>query len=68
MPIYRTGDLVRPRSADPSEENPDAIGLILEMRTMTHTNPEVKILWNDMPGQELRWMWLSDVEPLEETR
>jgi hypothetical protein len=70
MPVYRVGDLVNPRAnpiLNPNEDNPDAIGLILEMRTMLHQQPEVRVLWNDMLDRGPRWTFISDVQPLEQT-
>ena len=70
MPVYRVGDLVNPRAnpiLNPNEDNPDAIGLILEMRTMLHQQPEVRVLWNDMLDRGPRWTLISDVQPLEQT-
>lgn len=69
MPVYKVGDLVSPRSnpiLDPNEDNPDAIGLILEMRSMTHMKPEARILWNDMIEVGPRWMHLEGIIPLEQ--
>jgi len=68
MPVYQVGDLVNPRAdpiLDPNEDNPDAIGLILEMRSMTHMKPEARILWSDQPGCIPRWAFLEEVKPLE---
>ena len=64
MPVYKIGDLVKPRAWDPGDA-PNVIGLIVEMRDMMHMRPEAKIIWNDLPGREPRWGWLTDVEPLE---
>jgi hypothetical protein len=67
MPVYRVGDLVNPRMnpiLNPNEDNPDAIGLIVEMRSMRHMKPEAKILWNDMLDAGPRWTFIDDVEPL----
>ncbi len=69
MPVYRVGDLVNPRAnpiLNPSEDNPDAIGLILEMRSMMHRAPEARILWNDMLDWGPKWTLISDVQPLEQ--
>ena len=69
MPIYKVGDLVSPRPnpiLDPHEDNPDAIGLILEMRSMMHMKPEARILWNDMLDVGPRWTYLEGVIPLEQ--
>ena len=69
MPVYRVGDLVNPRAnpiLNPNEDNPDAIGLILEMRSMMHRAPEARILWNDMLDWGPRWTLISDVQPLEQ--
>ena len=64
MPVYKSGDLVRLKDL---EDNPDAIGIILEMRSMLNMQPEARILWNDLPGVDPRWLRLVDVEPLEVT-
>jgi hypothetical protein len=69
MPVYKIGDLVSPRPdpiLDPNEDNPDAIGLILEMRSMMHVKPEARILWNDMIEVGPRWTYLESVKLLEQ--
>ena len=71
MPVYQVGDLVRPHPRySLQEENPEALGLILEMRSMLHMRPEARILWNDMLETGPRWMYLQDVAKVEtdETR
>jgi hypothetical protein len=60
MPVFHLGDLVKPRQDD---DNPDALGIILEMSSWYR--PEAKILWNDM--QVPNWAQLSDVVLAEET-
>jgi len=65
MPVYQLGDLVVPNMGHPysvNEDNPGAIGLILQMRSMTPQKPEAKILWNDVPGGA-RWIFLDEVQP-----
>ena len=69
MPVYRVGDLVNPRDTGglgPEEDNPDAIGLIVEMRSMTGHAPQAKVLWNDMLDVGPKWTLISDVQPLEQ--
>lgn len=69
MPVYRVGDLVNPRVnpiLNPNEDNPDAIGLILEMRAMLHRQPEARVLWNDIPDHGPSWTLISDIQPLEQ--
>jgi len=71
MPIYRVGDIVKPNPLlSQDEDNPDALGLILEMRSMLHMRPEARILWNDMLETGPRWMYIKDVSKVEtdETR
>lgn len=67
MPVYHIGDLVKPNpghwSYEP-EENPEAIGLILEMRSLMHVRPEARIMWNDVPGHPV-WTILDEVSPIE---
>ena len=67
MPDYQAGDLVRPNPDSPHhmyEENPEAIGIILEMRSMMHMRPEARIMWNDAPGHPA-WTILDEIIPLE---
>jgi len=69
MPVFHLGDLVSPRSnpiLDPNGDNPDAIGLIVELRSMMHMKPEARILWNDMLDVGPRWTYLESVIPLEQ--
>jgi len=67
MPVYQVGDLVNPADDWGDEENPDAIGIILEMRALHAMKPEARILWSDVPGQPA-WGFLSGVQPVKETR
>jgi hypothetical protein len=65
MPVYQLGDLVKPNTGHwsyDSEENPEAIGIILQMRSLMHVQPEAKILWNDVPGGAF-WTFLNEVQP-----
>lgn len=63
MPVFHLGDLVKPNPVSwGQEDNPDALGIILEMSS--RYRPEAKILWNDMPVPN--WAQLSDVVPLDE--
>jgi hypothetical protein len=65
MPVYQVGELVVPNMDHPysvDEENPNAIGLILQMRDMMRGHPEAKILWNDVPGGAF-WTFLSEIQP-----
>jgi hypothetical protein len=67
MPVYQLGDLVKPNMGHWSyeaEENPEAIGLILEMRSMMHVRPEARIMWNDVSGHPV-WTILDEVLPLK---
>jgi hypothetical protein len=65
MPVFHLGDLVRPNPITwQDDDNPDALGIILEMRSGVLT-PTAKILWNDMPVPE--WNTLRDVVLAEET-
>ena len=67
MPVYQIGDLVVPNPIHwQDEDNPGAIGLILEMRSMLNLKPEAKILWNDMLDRGPGWMFISEVQPLKE--
>ena len=68
MPVYRVGDLVKPSAnpiLNPNEDNPDAIGLIVQMRSVPGHAPQAKVLWNDMLDWGPKWTLISDVEPLE---
>lgn len=60
MPVYSVGDLVRYRTPMDGDDW-DAVGLILEMRA--EYQPEVRVLWNDMPDPG--WIHLSSVIPME---
>jgi hypothetical protein len=65
MPVYRVGDLVMPKACyDLDEDNPQALGLIVEMRDMRHTKPEAKVLWNDMLDVGPKWMFIDGIQPL----
>jgi hypothetical protein len=66
MPVYQLGDLVVPNMGHPysvGEDNPDAIGLILQMRDIMHMRPEAKILWNNVPGGAF-WTFLNEIQPV----
>ena len=65
MPVYQLGDLVVPNMGHPyniGEDNPNAIGLILQMRDMMRGHPEAKISWNDVPDGAF-WTFLNEVQP-----
>jgi len=66
MPVYEIGGLVHPRE-NPflDEENPGAIGIIVEMRHMMHMKPEAKVLWNDMLDVGPKWTFIIDIKPIE---
>lgn len=67
MPVFQIGDLVKPNPGHPHhmyEENPEAIGLILEMRSMMHVRPEARVMWNDVPGHPV-WTILDEVSLVE---
>lgn len=67
MPVFHIGDLVKPNPDSPHhmyEDNPEAIGLILEMRSMMHMRPEAKIKWGDVLGPPA-WTILDEVSPIE---
>lgn len=66
MPVYHVGDLVRPNPDHWDDPDDVAVGIILEMRSMTHTPPEAKILWSDLLDQQPAWMFLRGILPLEE--
>jgi hypothetical protein len=68
MPLLAVGDLVQPKD-NPflDEENPGAIGIIVEMRDMRHMKPEAKVLWNDMLDIGPKWTFISEIKPLEVT-
>ncbi len=63
MPIYQIGDLVNPDTPFGQEDNPDAIGIIVEMRSMLHRQPEARILWNDMIDFGPKWTFIRDIKP-----
>ena len=66
MPVYKIGDLVSPDNPWGDEENPDAIGIIVEMRSMPHLKPEAKILWNDLLDVGPKWTIIQDIKLLEQ--
>lgn len=57
----KVGDLVRWRNVELPEDW-DAVGLILEMRSMAFRQPDARILWSDM--SETRWYFISDLVPV----
>ena len=64
MPVFHVGDLVKPNTghwSNDSEENPEAIGIILQMRDIMHMRPEAKILWNDVLGGAF-WTFLNEIQ------
>ena len=67
MPVFHIGNLVKPNPDSPYhmyEENPDAIGLIIEMRSMMHVRPEARVMWNDVPDHPA-WTLLNEVSLVE---
>lgn len=66
MPVYQIGDLVQPGDNWGDEENPGAIGLIFEMRSMPHRPPEARVLWNDMLDVGPKWSLISDIKHLKQ--
>lgn len=66
MPVYQVGDLVHPADQWNHEENPAAIGIIVEIRSMRHLKPELKVLWNDMLDVGPKWTFIDDVAPIEQ--
>ena len=69
MPVYEVGDLVQPKN-DPfiEEENPNAVGIIVELRSMTGKPPEAKVLWNDMIERGPKWTFIMDIRPIEKPK
>ena len=69
MPEYEVGDLVHPKD-DPllHEENPSAVGIIFELRSMTGKPPEARVLWNDMLDRGPKWTFLMDIRPIEKRK
>jgi hypothetical protein len=66
MPVFHLGDLVKPNPASwGQEDNLDAVGLIIEMRSGVFA-PQVKVLWNDLPGYQPNWVPLRDIVLLED--
>jgi len=71
MPAFQIGDLVGPNPGHTSyysEENPAAVGIIIELRSGAWgwSRPEeAKILWNDVSG-DLAWAPVAEVVPLED--
>ena len=66
MPVFHVGSLVKPNPGHwgfDSEDNPDALGLILEMRSLMKVRPEAKIKWNDVGPPA--WTILDEVSPVE---
>ena len=66
MPVYQIGDLVHPADQWNHEENPDAIGVIVEMRSTRHLKPEAKVLWNDLLDVGPKWTFIQDIKPIEQ--
>jgi len=66
MPVYKIGDLVSPDNPWGDEEDPDAIGIIVEMRSMPHLKPEAKILWNDLLDVGPKWTLIQNIKLLEQ--
>ena len=69
MTGFQPGGLVKPNmghSSYDSEENPDAIGMIIEIspRGRRFDTFEARILWNDMPDNPV-WMNVEVVLLLE---
>lgn len=69
MTGFQSGRLVKPNmghSSYDSEENPDAIGMIIEIRRRTRRVDtfEARILWNDIPDNPV-WMNVEEVLLLE---
>ena len=69
MTGFQPGGLVKPNmghSSYDSEENPAAIGLIIEIRRRTRRVDtfEARILWNDIPDNPV-WMNVEEVLLLE---
>lgn len=69
MPDFQPGGLVKPNPGHwthYNEENPGAIGVIIEMRLACRsgTKVEAKILWNDIPDNPT-WTATEEVLPLE---
>jgi|APGre2960657423_1045063.scaffolds.fasta_scaffold59029_1 hypothetical protein len=70
MHIFEVGDLVKPsRATWGSEDNPDALGLIIETRRGPDaymSRCEAKIIWNDILDEQPGWHPLCDIMQAEE--
>jgi len=70
MHIFEVGDLVKPsRATWGSEDNPDALGLIIETRRLPDAymnRCEAKIIWNDILDEPPGWHPLCDIMQAEE--
>ncbi len=69
MHIFEVGDLVKPsRATWGSEDNPDALGLIIETRRVPGrvNRCEAKIIWNDILDFPPGWHPLCDIMQAEE--
>lgn len=68
MPDFQPGGLVKPNPGHwsyGSEENPEAIGMIIEMRLWADSiGDQAKILWNDIPDDPM-WTATEEVMLLE---
>jgi hypothetical protein len=67
MPVFHVGDLVKPNPGHWSyeaEHDIEAMGVIIEMRSMMHMRPEARVMWNDVPGHPA-WTILDEVLPIE---
>jgi len=63
-PVYRVGDLVNPNPQYLDEDNPLAVGMILEVRHMRPRAAEVRVLWNDIEGDPV-WTPINEVLTLK---
>ena len=63
-PVYRVGELVNPNPQYLDEDNPLAVGMILEVRHVRPRAAEVRVLWNDIEGDPV-WTPISEVLALK---
>ena len=63
MPIYNVGDLVKlnpGRWSKIERGEGEEVVMIVKMRSLMNTRPEVMILWNDVPEFPL-WMIIDEI-------
>lgn len=67
MPVFQIGGLVKPNPGHWSyeaEDDAEAMGVIIEMRSMMHMRPEARVMWSDVPGHPT-WTTLAELSLVE---